>query len=465
MMTASKNELMSRLSEAIAGQMGLHFPPERQSDLERGLGTIAAQLGCSDAHSCARFLLRSFPLSKRLIDLLSGVLTIGETYFFRDKESFDVLSERVLPEITTRRDGTDRRLRIWSAGCCTGEEPYSIAILLDRIFPDLEQWKVTILGTDMNPFFLQKAAAGVYGEWSFRNAPPWLKSNYFRQVDTHHYEILPRIKQRVTFAVLNLAEDLYPSLTTNTNAMDLIFCRNVLLYFRKEGIKKVARNFHRCLTDKGLLFVSPTETSTENFPEFSMIESSGTLFYQKSVDPSFSSPATTHTVSLELTAHEEGQMLVEEGPHVKSAENLDRETVPMEIPSDQAALLARNCANLGELTEAQSWVEKALQGNKLNAGLHYLHAMILQEQGVSGESIASLKRALYLDPQFVLAHFALGNAAMQQKKLIEANRHFTNVLSLLAPYDPNDTLPQSDGLVAGRLKEMVESAMMMERAS
>jgi chemotaxis protein methyltransferase CheR len=97
--------------------------------------------------------------------------------------------------------------------------------------------------------------------------------------------------------------------------------------------------------------------------------------------------------------------------------------------------------------------------------LHYLRSVILQEQGATEERIAALKRALYLDPNFVLAHFALGNFALQQRNFKEADKHFSNVLGLLADYQSNDVLPQSDGLVAGRLREMVESAIAMERAA
>jgi len=477
------DQWLSQLSKSIADQAGLYFPPERWSDLERGIQSAAPLLGCRDAASCAQLLL-SEPLKKEQIEILATALTVGETYFFREKRSFEILSEQILPELIRARQGSDRRLRIWSAGCCTGEEPYSIAILLDRILPDLRQWHVTILATDVNPNFLKKASIGVFSEWSFRNPPTWLKDNYFRQVDKNHFEILPRIKERVTFAYLNLAEDIYPSLTNNTNAMDLIFCRNVLMYFAAETVKKAAHNFHRSLVDKGWLLISPTELSSELFPQFSSVHFEGAILYQKGEKvspvpviplpqpvldfiPPLPEPIPVLEAKMERpqpTLYERALTLLEGGDATQAIEKLE-EDFARTSSAESAALLARTYANLGELAEARSWVEKAIGANKLHAGWHYLRAIILQEQGADEEGSAALKRALYLDSDFVLAHFALGNLALRQGHSKEAHKHFLNVLELLADYQPDEMLPQSDGLVGGRLKEMVISAMSMERAA
>jgi chemotaxis protein methyltransferase CheR len=138
----------------------------------------ARELGFSDPQSCARMLL-SEPLTQATLATLASHLTVGETYFFRDGNTFSALEERILPELLRERREAGRRLRIWCAGCCTGEEPYSIAMLLDRLLPDAEAWNITILGTDINPHFLRKAGDGVYGEWSFRDAPAWVRDRYF----------------------------------------------------------------------------------------------------------------------------------------------------------------------------------------------------------------------------------------------------------------------------------------------
>ena len=260
--------LWPRVSNVIADRLGLHFPPERRADLQRGLADAAGEWGLPDSEACAQWLL-SAPLTKAELQTLASHLTIGETYFFRDQKSFDVLAENILPPLLQARRKSERRLRIWSAACCTGEEPYSLAILLDRLIPDLPDWQVTILATDINPRFLQKAAAGVYGDWSFRDSPDWLKERYFNRTADGRYAILPKIRKRVTFAPLNLVEDVYPSLATDTNAMDVIFCRNVLMYFTLAQARKAARNLCCALVARMAGWWSaPAKDRRRCFPDF-----------------------------------------------------------------------------------------------------------------------------------------------------------------------------------------------------
>ncbi|HWB61263.1 MAG TPA: CheR family methyltransferase, partial [Chthoniobacteraceae bacterium] len=130
------DELLSRLSEFVAARMGLDFPRERWRDLERGIRSAAlAEGGRWSVAEYATWILAA-PLTRSQVETLASEFTVGETYFFREYRSFEVLSETVLPELIARRRETGHRLRIWSAGCCTGEEAYSIAILLDRNFPE-----------------------------------------------------------------------------------------------------------------------------------------------------------------------------------------------------------------------------------------------------------------------------------------------------------------------------------------
>ena len=114
--------------------------------------------------------------------------------------------------------------------------------------------------------FLEKAAEGLYSEWSFRDTPDWIKERYFKRKKNGLFEISPHIRKRVTFSYLNLAEDVYPSLTNGRNAMDVIFCRNVLMYFSPEGVRRIGQNFHRSLVNGGWLIVSPVEMSNDFIP-------------------------------------------------------------------------------------------------------------------------------------------------------------------------------------------------------
>jgi len=156
---------------------------------------------------------------------------------------------------------------------------------------------------------------------------------------------------------------------------------------------------------------------------------------------------------------EEALALGERGDYLEVAQK--RKADP-EARTESAALLARTYANLGQLAEARDWTENALAADKLDAGLHYLRATILQEQSALEEAVAALKRALYLDPDCVVAHFALGNLALRQQRGKAAAKHFTNALTLLKRYRDDEVLPQSDGLVAGRFRELIQSTMSME---
>ncbi|MBI1814163.1 MAG: tetratricopeptide repeat protein [Deltaproteobacteria bacterium] len=477
--------LLSELSERIATQMGLHFPPERWHDLEQGLRLAARELEFPSLAMCAQWLLAT-PLTKAQIAVLAGHLTVGETYFLRDDKLFAILEHRVVPELIRDRRATGQRLRIWSAGCCTGEEPYSLAILLSRLLPDWRAWNITILGTDINPGFLRKAAAGVYGQWSFRNEPPWLQHRCFHARANGRFEILDEIKAAVTFSPLNLAEDTYPSLLTNTNAMDVILCRNVLMYFSHERAFAVARNLYRSLVDGGWLIVAPSETSPELFSQFQTVRCDGATLYRKDTarlpaadeasraasvfplpDPqptptrsaiAWPQPVTAAKAADSLEApYARAVALYGQGRYEDAAATLRALCADSRGPPAALALLARTYANQGHLVTAQEWADKAIAADKLNAGLHFLLATIVHEEGDSEAAVRSLERALYLDQNFVLAHFTLGNLTMRQGKALRARKHFENTVALLSRCPPDEVLPESEGLTAGRLMDIVRT--------
>lgn len=475
MLATLPDSLLSSLSELVATRTGLYFPPERWGDLERGIAAAAPDFNFADGESCARWLL-SAPLTRRMNEVLASRLSVGETYFFREKRSLEILGEQILPQLLQSRS-QERRLRIWSAGCSTGEEAYTIAILLDRLIPDFKAWNITILATDFNPEFLRKAAQGVYGEWSFRDAPGWLRERYFIKGKGGRFEILPRIRKMVTFSYLNFADDVYPSLSNNTSAMDIIFCRNVLMYFTAQRAKQVAGNFYRALVDGGWLIVSPSEASNALFSPLVPVEFPGAMLYRKTAGSGsqshlggypvpllFEEAEAVPLMPLVAPAEPVAAILPEPPGTATTAANLSaaqagqaqaRQADERVLPSR----MARSCANQGKLGEALEWCEKAIATDKMNPAHHYLLATILQEQGRHDTAIQSLMRALYLDPDFVLAHFTLGNLHQSQGRYRQAQRHFENVLLLLRQHPPDETLPEADGLTAGRLAEIATALL------
>lgn len=492
------DHLLSRLSEFVSCQFGLHFPRKRWHDLERGIVHAAREFGFKEAGTCAQWLVSS-ALTREETEILASHLTIGETYFFREKGGFEILETRILPELIDSRRGREQRLRIWSAGCSTGEEPYSIAILLKKLIPDLAEWNVTILATDINPRSLGKATRGIYRDWSFRGIPSWMKDRYFSRSEEGDFEIPYTIRKMVTFANLNLVEDVYPSLVNNTNAMDVIFCRNVLMYFGSKQAEKVVRNFHRSLLEGGWLLVSPCETSPGLFAPFETVQFPEAVFYRKDgkrerpdaapwieldkgamvcppEPPSVPIPVFTELLApesheelesqAESLPYDEAMELYRQGSYRLAAEKLSGFLSTGQGADDSsplfgkaAALLAQLFADLGNLGEALRWSERAIATDKLNAEMYYLRATIFQEQGNIGEAVASLKQALYLDHAFVLTHFTLGNLSLRQGRKKESAKHFQNALSLLRSYHADDEVPGGEGMTAGRLSEIIETTM------
>ena len=472
------DQLLSSLSTIIAVRLGLHFPENRWDDLERGVTTAAQELGFPHAEAFARRLL-SAALTQAEIQVLAGHMVVGETYFFREQNAFDALQTQILPEFVLSRRNGGRRLRIWSAGCCTGEEPYSIAMLLDRCVPD-PTWDVTILATDINPQFLRKAMAGVYSEWSFRNTPEWIKDRYFKKRHDGDFELSPRIRSRVTFSYLNLAEDVYPSLLNNTNAMDVIFCRNTLMYFAESKARGTVENFYRSLVDGGCLIVSPTETSAALFPQFSAAQIAGGWVYRKISDAGARSDAgsgSTFASPPIAETYQRGTLIAASEPVVAetpdSYEQDDPWLAPDPLPplesdlvlrkkhndGNLASATARDCANQGRLTEAIGWCGKAIAADKQNPAHYYLLGIVEHEQGHVEAARKSLTRALYLDPRFVLAHFSLGNIELSQGRRSRAERHFKNALAMLQRLAPDATVPEAEGLIAERLSETITAVL------
>ena len=492
MTVKASRELLSKLSDYVAERMGLHFPKERLDDLERGLERAAPDFGFKDAKACARWLLQS-ALTKKQIETLAGRLTVGETYFFRDKKSFDLLEDEVLPELIRKRRGTEKYLRIWSAGCATGEEPYSIAMLLLRLIPDIAEWNITILATDINNSFLEKARNGLYGEWSFREVPSWVKERFFKKAGKGHFELLPAVRRTVTFFYHNLAEDAYPSLANNTNAMDLILCRNVLMYFNDKNQHEVVRKFHRCLVSGGWLMVGPAEISAVQSSPFLKEHSSGSTLYRKDAEICLfagdnepplplSASETSVSVSPPLRAmdevagdlaappfvvppaskkeehtYAEALKLYEQGCYSDAEDKISALLAGDDNNGPALALLSRVHANQGRLTNAFDLCERAISADRLNPAYQYLLATILLEMGREEESKTCLNRTLYLDQDFALAHFALGNLFRRKGKKRESERHFKNALSVLRTYRPDNIVPQSEGITAERMIEIINT--------
>jgi chemotaxis protein methyltransferase CheR len=488
MTTDAGEDLLLEFSGRLAEQTGLHFPGERIDDLKRGLSRAARQSGFADTESYLWWLLAG-PLTRDQIGVLALHLTVGETYFFRDKPCFDFLEEVVLPELIRSRQET-RVIRIWCAGCSSGEEAYSIAMLLDRLLPDSDDWTILILATDINPSMLARARDGIYGEWSFRDVPVTIRTSNFSEASKKKWKINERIKHLVTFAYHNLVEDPFPPVVSGTNTMDLILCRNVLMYLSRQGAQTIVSKFSPALTEGGWLVFSPVETSFAADTGLVPVHFQRQTFFRKGGEAVLLPPPEVRATATRGTALLLPLCPIAEVPGNAATRSMPGETTGPTIspapaaeadpshltgtgvcteaaavhpglirkepgPDCDIAHLARTYANRGDFDRALFWCKQGIASDPLNPTLHYLHAIIQEELGNVQGGLEALRRTLYLDPDFILAHIALGSSARKNGREREAIRHFANARMLLQKLRDDDPVPESGGLTAGHLQEIL----------
>jgi chemotaxis protein methyltransferase CheR len=258
---------------------GLHFPDNRRPDLERGVRQAFAASTCTDLKEYYQ-LLQDPESSVAHFERLVNAITVSETHFFRDAGQIDALYNHVLPQLIKRRR-TLRTLRIWSAGCSSGEEPYSIAMLLRELLHDVDEWSITVLGTDINTEAIGRARQAVYSEWAFREerAKQW-RSRYFHRRG-NRYQLVPAVQRMITLGQFNLVEDNYPSYESNTTLMDLILCRNVMIYFTEDISRGIVDQFYECLTYGGWLVVGHAEHSLTIYRRFQVHNFPNAILYQR----------------------------------------------------------------------------------------------------------------------------------------------------------------------------------------
>jgi len=486
-----------RFRDLVLDRTGMSFGPRRRRGLAVGVLKAAGRAGHENPGDYYS-LLQSAATDSELWDDLIGAITVGETYFFRNEFHMAALRDRILPElIASRRDV--HRLRIWSAGCATGEEPYTIAILLHELVPDIARWNIHVLGTDINSQAIELADQAVYREPSFRRTDPDMRDRHFVAYDGA-WRLKEQVRKPVSFAYLNLAEDVYPSLATSTNAMDLILCRNVAIYLPETVTRRNVARFEHCLVPDGWLIVGAAETNSEVYARFETVRFEGATVYRKPVVPveqavlsadiesasraDVAAPSGTKTEAPAVPAsgdlpcesrtpcdretesesvpprdaHQEGLSLMEEGRYEEAIE-----CFRISIASDPDAKPIRCCeiaeafANEGRLETARAWCRRAIDSAPLFAEAYYILSIIDQEEGLTDNAITQLKKTLYLEPDSALAHFSLANVYRETNRQREAARHRRQAIRLAARMPPDCILPGSEGVTAGRLLAMARA--------
>ncbi|MGI8401941.1 MAG: CheR family methyltransferase [Gemmatimonadaceae bacterium] len=468
---------------ALNETAGLVFPPNRRESAESGMRRAMAAACISDPGE----LRHAIRAAGEVRDILITELTIGETFFLREKGQFDFLKNTVLPELRTA--AADRPLRMWSAGCATGEEPYSLAMTLKEV-----DWPGTasILGTDLAFARLVAAKRARYTAWSMRGVSEDVITRYFQR-QGKQFLLRPDLRRDVQFRILNLASADYPSLGSGIEQMDVIFCRNVLIYFDFATIAEIAARLIASLAPGGWLFLGASDPSIAEFVPCEVVLTGAGLAYRPPgttqgerprlfsdiahsadlridpdlAEPPVAAPTAEPPLVIDRVVVEPDELPLPQreaveaddsceaayaGANYEAAARLARAAI--DNGDDREAIwvvLVRSIANRGDLAAAGEACSAALERHRMSVELTHLHGVLLAEAGRYGDAAVAAKQTLYLSPQYTMAHLALGDALSRTGDVPNARKAFRNAETLLAGLVPAMPVPGGDGAEAGQL--------------
>ncbi len=268
------------LRDMIYDRSGMHFPENKKYILENRLSRRIEDAGFENYEKYIEFLKYDAGKEKEFINLFN-IITTNETFFFRDTNQLQAFDSLVLPDVVQKiKAKGSRKIRIWSAACSTGEEPYTLSMMVtDKLSaPEYKDWDIEIHGSDISEAVLSSARRGEYNDYSVRNVIPQHLNKYFTKDGGNKYIIKPEIKKLVRFSNINLSDD---SAIRMYRGMDIIFCRNVLIYFDEASKKKVISSLYNSLVPGGYLFIGHSESLFNVTRAFKIVSVNSVLIYQK----------------------------------------------------------------------------------------------------------------------------------------------------------------------------------------
>jgi chemotaxis protein methyltransferase CheR len=431
----------TRLRDRIEAHCGIFLDDSRRRSLGR---TLATRLGSRGLRDWSDYLaLLDSPTGPKEITALLEDVVNNETTFFRNPRHFRLLAEVVLPELDRARP-VDFPVRIWSAGCSTGQEPYSLAITVAEVLGLPPRRPVQILATDISQRALHRARQGLYTARELARVEPAYLKRYF-EPDGTNLRVKPALQELIQFQELNLMATPLPALA---RGVDVVFCRNVTIYFQVETSRRLMGNLYNCLNEGGYLFIGFSETLWQIFDSFERVQNGGVFYYRKGHGgfprgpapeaprprsiPGGSSverPLFMGTVSPEATppASKAGPVAPDDPARVhyhQGMECLRNGAYETALQSFRAALreepnlveaycgMAQVHANQGHYAEALKACERALELDDLAEEAYLLRGLVYRQMDQTEEAIADLERAAYLNPSSPTAHFYLGNIFM-----------------------------------------------------
>jgi chemotaxis protein methyltransferase CheR len=474
-----------RLRKLIAQYGGLDESALTDIALERA---IAQRLAARHLQLVSDYwpLLRGGRSSQEELDSLAQLLTNKETFFFREIHQFEALRDIILPEIAAAHTSP---LKLWSAGCSTGEEPYSLAITLLEYQDRHGHLDAQIIATDIDMTALEKARRGCYGERAVRLVPDELRRRYFSSED-QTFCIIPEVGRLVTFRQHNLAaEESDPKLSN----MDIIFCRNVTIYLSETARDRLNARLAHSLREGGYLFVASAETMGHDRDRLELISTGKTFLFRKTrpsaerATPPLpalpgdrsditSAPAERSAISAHLPSHtivpatepaieytSPGAILPRVMKAFQRQDYADALHELDQIPEDQIFWPEAHCLRAAillqqeRLVEAEASCQQLLAHDPWHANAHFLMGLVFRQQGQVGEAIQSLRQAIYLHPSHRDAHFYLAEIYRALGLTDQALREYRNTLNILTHRPEDSSTTHLSGLTDDILRQACEA--------
>jgi chemotaxis protein methyltransferase CheR len=438
----------------VEQRYGLRLTAHQARDLDPAIQALLQETRVADAGSlCALLAAGARP---DLLETLAARLTVGETHFFRIPPQIDALRQLVLPDVIARR-APQRRLRLWSAGCSSGEETYTLAILVTEALADADAWRLDLLGTDISRPALEAARRAVYGAWSFRDTPRVSRARYFTP-EGQRWRLVESIRRLARFAHLNLAADAAAWDAVIGADLDLILCRNVTIYFGREAAQALYRRLATALAPGGWLVLGPSDPAPELATGLDWVFAPNAVLWRRPLPEAPDGPPAVPGTS---PARSSGA-----GPAQPPAPRAGARGAS----ARPAVATARSTRGAPPAPAGPSATRAALEeraaARPLDADAYLRLGMFDLDGGAAERALDSLRRATFLAPDSALAHYSLGRAwerlgdgARARTALVQARR----LLGALADEAP---VAGGEGLLAGELRNAVAAELRaLERAA
>jgi chemotaxis protein methyltransferase CheR len=432
------DEEFAQLRSLLARSAGLVFDESRRDSVAYCIAERLRVTGARDVPSYLELLSDGTERQQLLNEV-----TIQETHFFRNPPQIRALRKYVIPELLKHADTRGRRIRIWSAGCSTGEEPYTIAMILRELLPTMTGWDIKVIATDVSSRALDAAKRGRYGERAVQMASPDDLVRFFVPTGDGHYDVRPEVRELVQFRHQNLVTDPVPFKADER--IDLVLCRNVTIYFSRETTRGLMARLHACLRDGGYLFLGHSETLWQVSEDFRLVplgtgDSAAFVYRRIDQDPK----DRRGTVLPDRRTEDEGPP--QPKPERRHSPRRDRTSVPAAKPVAPASAIAVRAALAdGKYEDAVAAATDFVTADPLNPMGHYLRGLALVNAGQDDVALVDLRKAVYLDPSSGLGHFLLAGVLQRLGHPAAAAREYGAAGNTLGGRKDERTAPELGG--------------------